>query len=77
MAATGIYGILTASVNERRRETGGRLGLGVQRSDVLTLVLRQGVTLIVSGVGIGLCGAWAATRSTGAALSAYSNNQTD
>jgi putative ABC transport system permease protein len=62
MAATGIYGVLTASVNERIREIGVRLALGAQRSDVLTLVLRQGVTMIVCGVGIGLCGAWAATR---------------
>lgn len=62
MAATGIYGVLTASVNERIREIGVRLALGAQRSDVLALVLRQGVTLIVSGLGIGLLGAWAATR---------------
>ena len=62
LAATGIYGILTASVNERIREIGIRMALGAQRSDVLALVLRQGVALIVGGVGIGLCGAWATTR---------------
>ena len=36
--------------------------VGAQRSDVLALISRQGVSLIVSGVGIGLCGAWATTR---------------
>jgi ABC-type antimicrobial peptide transport system permease subunit len=39
-----------------------RLALGAQRSDVLRLILRQGVTLTLGGVGIGLLAAWAATR---------------
>jgi putative ABC transport system permease protein len=62
LASVGIYGVLSGSVTERTREIGVRLALGAQRSDVLSLILRQGVTLTLSGVGIGLLAAWAATR---------------
>jgi len=62
LAATGIYGVLAGSVAERTREIGIRLALGAQRSDVLHLVLRQGLTLTLSGVGLGLLAAWAMTR---------------
>jgi putative ABC transport system permease protein len=62
LAATGIYGVLSGSVTERTREIGVRLALGAQRRDVLGLILRQGVKLTLSGVGIGLLVAWAVTR---------------
>ena len=62
LAATGIYGVLSGSVNERTREIGVRLALGAQRRDVLDLILLQGVKLTLSGVGIGLLVAWAVTR---------------
>jgi putative ABC transport system permease protein len=62
LAATGIYGVLAGSVAERTREIGIRLALGAQRSDVLRLMLRQGFTLTLSGVGFGLLAAWAMTR---------------
>jgi ABC-type antimicrobial peptide transport system permease subunit len=54
--------VLSGSVTERTREIGVRLALGAQRSDVIRLILRQGVTLTLGGVGIGLLLAWAATR---------------
>jgi putative ABC transport system permease protein len=62
LAATGTYGVLSGSVTERTREIGVRLALGAQRRDVLVLILRQGVKLTISGVGIGLVAAWAVTR---------------
>jgi putative ABC transport system permease protein len=62
LAATGIYGVLSGSVTERTREIGVRLALGAQRRDVLGLILRQGIRLTLSGIGIGLLAAWAVTR---------------
>jgi putative ABC transport system permease protein len=62
LAAIGIYGVLSGSVTERTREIGVRLALGGQRSDVLGMILRQGLKLTLSGVGIGLLAAWALTR---------------
>jgi putative ABC transport system permease protein len=62
LAATGIYGVLAGSVAERTREIGIRLALGAQRSDVLHMILRQGLILTLSGVGFGLLAAWAMTR---------------
>jgi putative ABC transport system permease protein len=62
LAATGIYGVLAGSVAERTREIGIRLALGAQRADVLHLILRQGLILTLSGVGVGLLVAWAMTR---------------
>jgi putative ABC transport system permease protein len=62
LAAIGIYGVLSGSVSERTREIGVRLALGAQRRDVLGMILRQGLKLILSGVGIGLLASWAVTR---------------
>jgi putative ABC transport system permease protein len=62
LAAIGIYGVLSGSVNERAREIGVRLALGAQRRDVLGLILRQGLKLTLSGVGVGLLASWAVTR---------------
>ena len=54
IAATGIGGILVLSVNQRVHEIGIRLALGAEPGDVLRMVIKQGMTLVVAGLGIGL-----------------------
>ncbi len=63
IAAGGIYASLLYSVNQRRRELGVRLALGASRDDVVRLVLSQGARLAAAGIGIGLIGAWLASRA--------------
>ena len=63
LAATGIYGVLSASVTERTREIGVRAALGAQRSGIVALVLRQGLTLTCLGIGIGAVGGVAASQA--------------
>jgi len=63
LAAIGIYGILAGSVSERTREIGVRAALGATRANILSLVLRQGMTMTVIGMAIGLCAALTAGRA--------------
>ncbi len=62
LAAFGLYGVLSHSVAERRREIGIRMALGAGRRDVVGLVVRQGGGLVAVGVIIGLAGAVTTTR---------------
>ena len=62
LAAIGLYGVMGYLVSQRRQEIGIRLALGGSRESVVGLVLRQGLTMAVLGVGLGLIGAVFATR---------------
>jgi putative ABC transport system permease protein len=62
LAAVGIYGVISYAVSLRTREVGIRMALGARRSDVLGLILRQGLTLVFAGLIAGFAASLALTR---------------
>lgn len=63
LASIGLFGLVSHAVIERRHEIGVRLALGAERGDVLRLVLAGGLVMTLAGIGLGLAGAAAVSRS--------------
>ena len=63
LATAGVFGVMAYSVNRRTREIGVRVALGARSSDVLGMVLAQGLRTIAIGVVIGLAGSLILTRA--------------
>ena len=68
LAASGIYGVLSGSVAERTREIGVRSALGATRGGIISLIVRQGMTLTALGALLGVAGALLASQALSALL---------
>jgi ABC-type antimicrobial peptide transport system permease subunit len=75
LGTVGLYGVIAYSVSQRTREIGIRMVHGAQRSDVMRLVLGEGILVIMIGLAIGLVGSVALTRFLSSLLSGV--NPTD
>ena len=62
LAVIGVYGLMTYSVAQRRQEIGVRRALGAQRVDVVRMVVRQGMSIALAGIGGGVVTSIALTR---------------
>ncbi len=62
LAVIGVYGVMSFSVGGRTREIGIRMALGAQSADVLKLIVRQGMSLVLVGIVLGVGAAFALTR---------------
>ena len=68
LAAVGIYGVMAYSVRRRTRELGTRVALGAGKSDIVRLVMREGLAITAIGLAIGVPGGLLAARSLTAVL---------
>jgi putative ABC transport system permease protein len=62
LASVGIYGVMAYSVAQRTREIGIRMAVGAARSDVIRLVMRQGMAVVLIGTVVGMAGALGLAR---------------
>jgi putative ABC transport system permease protein len=62
LATIGIYGLISFSASRRTNEIGVRIALGARNSDVVGMILRDGIRMGLAGVAIGVAGAFALTR---------------
>jgi putative ABC transport system permease protein len=68
LASLGIYGVMSYTVNEQAHEIGIRMALGAKGSNLLGWITRQAFMLVAIGVGLGLAGVFAVTRTMGRLL---------
>lgn len=68
LAAVGIYGVISYSVEQRRRETGMRIALGARPDEVLRRIVAEGLGFAAWGALVGLAGAWALGRAVSSLL---------
>ena len=68
ITAAGIAGVIAFSVNQRTQEFGIRMALGAPRAGVLTMVIREGLVLVVVGLALGMAGALLLTKLLGAVI---------
>ena len=74
LAIFGLYGVISYAVSQRTTEFGIRAALGAQPRQVRALVVRQGLTLALVGMAVGLAIAWVAMRSLSALLFGVSSH---
>jgi putative ABC transport system permease protein len=63
LAAVGIYGVMAFTVAQREHEIGLRMALGASRGRVVNMILKEGMTLALFGLGLGLIGAYFVGRA--------------
>jgi len=62
LALVGVYGVIAFAVAQRTHEIGVRIALGAERGAVVAMVVRQGMTIALGGIAIGLVAALGLTR---------------
>jgi ABC-type antimicrobial peptide transport system permease subunit len=68
LATTGLYGVLSYNIAQRRRDIAVRVALGASRGDIVKMVLRDGLSTTVAGLAVGVLLATFATRAMATAL---------